>query len=99
MRFLETLLIVLVAIYVAQLVLAALLLALLIMFLFCLYKRPAEALLLIAAVGLVAALHSPAGFALLAALAFAIGIYALGRWVVARRRPRRSRPVALLPKP
>jgi hypothetical protein len=68
MRFLESLLLVFVAIYVAQLVIAALMLATMMLFLWCLWKRPREALVLGLALLGVVIISKPIGFALVATI-------------------------------
>lgn len=87
MRFLETLLLVFVAIYVAQLVIAGLILATLILFLWSLYKRPREALALGLAVLAVVILSKPIGLMLVAAGIGALGLVA----ILQRLRVRRPR--------
>lgn len=87
MRFLETLLIVFAAIYVAQLFIAALILTTLILFFFCLWKRPKEALILGLVVLAVAFISKPAG--LLLVLVIAVGF--IGWALVRRFQARRGR--------
>jgi hypothetical protein len=98
MRFLETLLLVFVAIYVAQLVIAALLIATVLMFLWCLYRRPKEALLLGLAVLVVVVISKPIGLVLVAAIAIGFGLWALVCRIRARRHRRENHPIAFLPK-
>ena len=98
MRFLETLLLVFALIYVAQLIIAALILATLMLFLWCLWKRPKEALVLGLALLLVVFISKPIGLVLV--LMVAVGLIT---WTVVcsikSRRHRGSRaPIALLPK-
>lgn len=99
MRFFEILLIVFAAIYVAQLVILALAISTLILFLCCLYKRPRESLVLGAGLLLVALMSKPIGMALVVATALGFGLWGLRRCLLARQRARRSRPMAMLPKP
>ena len=79
MRFLETLLLVLVAIYVAQLVITSMILAALLLFLWCLWKRPREALVLGLGVLLVAFISKPIGLTLVFMIALGFGLWALAR--------------------
>lgn len=98
MRFLETLLLVCVAVYVAQLIIAALILATLILFLYALVKRPREALALGFGVLVVALLTKLIGLALVAVIGAGFLCWALAGWIKTRRYRGTNRPVALLPK-
>lgn len=98
MRFLETLLLVFAAIYVAQLLIASLIIVTLMLFLWCLYKRPREALVLGLAALAVIFISRPAGFALTVAIAAGVGIWALIRWRRSVGRER-SNPRPLLGPP
>jgi hypothetical protein len=98
MRFLETLLLVLVFIYVAQLILVALVLATLCLFLFCLWKRPRESLVLGLAILAVAFISRPIGLVLVFSIVAGFIGWAFVRWVQGRCRDGIVRPVALLPK-
>jgi hypothetical protein len=95
MRFLETLLLVFAAIYVAQLIIAALLIATLMLFLWCLWKRPREALLLGAGVLMLAFITKPIGLAVAAGLGACCLAWLAMRSIVANRR-RSKRPQARL---
>lgn len=86
MRFLEALLIAFVAIYVAHLVIASLIIATLMLFLWCLYKRPKEALVLGLAILAVAALSKPIGLALVLAIAVGLVGWAVLHRIQSRRR-------------
>ena len=99
MRFLETLLLVLVAIYVAQLVITSMVLAALLLFLWCLWKRPREALVLGLGVLLVAFISKPIGLALVVAVAAGVGLWALLRWRRTRFARKGSRPCPFAPPP
>jgi len=99
MRFLETLLLVLVAIYVAQLVITSMVLAALLLFLWCLWKRPREALVLGLGVLLVAFISKPIGLALVIIIALGFGLWALARGVRKRRHRPACRCVPLLTPP
>jgi chromate transport protein ChrA len=98
MRFVETLLLVFALIYVAQLIIAALILATLLLFLWCLWKRPREALVLGLAVLAVVVISKPIGLALVVVMAAGFGLWALGRLIRARRNRRAEPPIAFLPK-
>lgn len=88
MRVLESLLIFLAAIYLIQLVIALLVIATLLLFLWCLYKRPREALVLGLALIVLAALSRPIGLVLIAALVSGC----IGWALVIRFRRRRPMP-------
>lgn len=90
MRFLEALLLILAAIYVAQLIIAALILATLMLFLWCLWKRPRESLILGVGLLLLAFISKPIGLALLAAIVLGL----IGWALLIRFRSRR--PMLLL---
>lgn len=79
MRFLETLLIVIAAIYLAQLAITILVLTTILFALWCLYTRPKEALLLGAGLLAVAFFSTPVGLATLLALAVGLGLWRLCR--------------------
>lgn len=89
MRFLEALLIAFAAIYLLQLLITILILAALMLFLWCLYKRPREALILGLAVLTVAAISKPIGAVVVAAIILGIIIWLL----VIRFRQRRPTPL------
>lgn len=98
MRFLETLLVLFVAIYLAQLLIAILVLATFMLFLWTLWKRPREALMFGLAVLAVVFVSKPIGLAV--ALTIAAGLFCLACFhvVQARRRERKRRPIALIGK-
>ena len=85
MRFLETLLIVIAAVYLAQLAIMSLMIVTVILFLWCLYVRPKEALLLGMGVLLIAFLSTRAGLALILIAGICIAVWALIRRLKARR--------------
>jgi hypothetical protein len=76
MRFLETLLLMFAAIYVAQLVIASLIVATLMLFLWCLYKRPREALVLGLAALAVVVISKPIGLVLVLVAILGFGLWA-----------------------
>lgn len=95
MRFLETLLVVFAAIYVVQLAIMALLIATLMLFLWCLYKRPREAMVVLA----VAFISTPIGLALSLIAILGFGLWAFIRQVrTTRSQGARCGPL-LLPPP
>lgn len=96
MRFIETLLILFAAIFVAQLLISILILAALVLFIWTLYKRPREALVLGLAVLAVVFISTPIGLALGVAIAVGfIGWALLRRVKAARHRARCGKPAAL----
>jgi hypothetical protein len=99
MRFLETLLLVFALIYVAQLIIVALILATLLLFLWCLWKRPREALMLGLGALVVVVLSKPIGLILVGCMALGVAGWLFVRWAMSRRGRTAPMPPPRLPRP